>query len=312
MLNRLAVLLCAAWMLGASFPSPGPGRAAYETPAAGTLGVVEQRCSDLGSNCICSETLDATFSLPVSTEETANLPPSTGSTECELFEMEPTADPGDFLGAPPNVALTGATNVMEVLPGPYGWLTSRAPTSGMKRMCVRYYFIVTDDYSGQGNLSCPTQRNKLAQMTFDTTTPQIQERSDTDACSGPGYGAYREFWLDTQTSGTILSPSIRFSDCNESTGWCGVELCIGSSSDLDTTATKSIEAYMWQVDSGSESSATVSESHGPATGAYFGADLYHGGGTGAAGSRFISAFMAAEWSTNAGQRIGTACEIEGC
>jgi hypothetical protein len=279
---------------------------------------VESRCLELGANCGCSETLDATYSYPVGSEESVDFPISPDATECRPFEMEPVGGPAKFVSVTPPVPLGTVAKVMEAKVPPYAWLAGDTPSATTKRMCMRYYFIVADDFSGIGNLSCPAQRNKMMQASFaggsgTISTPQLQERANTDPCSGPGYGAYREFWLDYQIGEVSLSPSLRFSDCNISSGkWCRVEMCTGSSSTLVTAGTsKTIEAYVKPVGV-SESSASATATMRGASGPYWGADLYHGGGTGAVGSRYISHFMTAEWDTNAGQRIGCAEEAGDC
>ena len=302
-----------------TFPVPGPGHVVWTAGGGGGGGsaAVESRCTELGANCTCSETLNGTYSYPVGSEESADFAVSPDATECLPFEMEPVGGPGKFVSVTPPVALGSVAKVMEAKSPPFAWLSAPAPKVTTKRMCLRYYMMVSNDFSGIGNLSCPAQRNKIMQATFNggggtVVLAQMQERSDADPCTGPGFGPYREIWLDTQISGTILSPSVRFSDCNVSTGWCRVEECVGSSNTLRTGGLKTIEAYVKPL-SGPESSAIVTESMAGSSGAYWGADLYHGGGTGAVGSRFISHFMAAELDTNAGQRIGDTCEaVGGC
>lgn len=285
---------------------------------------VESRCTQLGTSCLCSEPMDTTDTFFNAGTESHNFTDSPPATECSKFGVYFSTDgPANDFTTPPAVGAIatpggGVGNVVQAVGGHVIWLTPRqfAATSD-QRLCMRYYKRVSNDFSGAGypGSGCASERNKVFQMAFGATRLiQIEERSDFGSgCFGPG--TYKNFWIvnHADANGTPGQFTIDWDDCNESAGWCRFEMC--ASGNLASGQNIKIEGRITALGTGKDEIRTTSSSlWNPGTGfggTVIGGDVFHGQGSGPIGKQYLTHFIQAAWSTNQGQWIGPACEVEG-
>lgn len=203
------------------------------------------------------------------------------------------------------------------------WMYTPVAQASTTRMCTRYYKYISTDYSGASNdppggpYTCESGRNKIMQYTFGSDILQITEYGSNgpDPCFGPPYGEYGKIDLICPTGNCpsggynlYFGDNPTFSDCNG--GWCRFEMCV--SGDIDAGDLTLAEMQMWSQETDVESEAAQSGTYtfGNHSSGTNGADLYHGQGTGPVGHEFIKFFRYAEWTTDSGQWIGPACEME--
>lgn len=279
----------------------------------------EARCLELGQNCDCSEPMDTTAT---SIREGHDFADSPSGSECDKFQVY-------FETNKSNVTTTAETGmpagntVDRVLEIPSDgesivWLKGRMSVDGsIKRSCIRYYKMVSTDYSGVGpnNVGCPSERNKIIQFQFGGTQVQLQERSDGSICTGPGTGNdYAPITLTNPAAGFgnfDLLPRADWEDCWNTNGWCRIEMC--ASGDLNRGENIKFQAKVTSLRDGVDHYSEQNRFWNPGSGmqTFTAGDLFHGQGQGGIGTEWISHFMQASWTTNQNQWIGAASEIEG-
>lgn len=284
---------------------------------------VEARCLELGANCVCSEPMDSADVLFNRPPEAHNFTDSPAATDCSRFGtyFESDNDASAFSTPTATGVLAtpggGVNRVLRIEAGHGGivWLQPRqSATATDRRMCMRYYKRVSNDYSGAGypGQGCASERNKVFQMTFGASRIiQIEERSDFGSgCYGPGN--YKDFWLVNHNAGQSAPFTIDWDNCNERTGWCRFELC--ASGDLARGQNIKIEGRITALGIGKDEIRTVTTGWNPGVGlggSIIGGDVFHGQGSGPLGHESLSHFMQATWPTDAGQWIGASTEFEG-
>jgi len=278
----------------------------------------ESRCLELGQSCECSEPMDTTATSIGHQHQFADSPPAYG---CDKFQSYFGTNKTN-IRTTPETGMPAGNSVDRVVEIPAAgasivWLRGRMTVDdSIKRTCIRYYKQVTTDYSGVGpnNISCPSERNKIIQFQFGGTQVQLQERADGSVCTGPGTGNDYEAITITNPAGfgnTNLSPRVDWGDCWNTNGWCRIEMC--ASGDLSRGQNINFEANVRTLKDGVDHYGNQGRLWNPGTGmkADSAGDLYHGQGQGGKGTEWISHFMQASWTTNQGQWIGAAYEIEG-
>ena len=305
--GRIVLLLAAAMLIPL---------VCTDAPAA------EQRCTDLGGACICSE--------PLQDSSTRNIPnghdfsDSPNATECLDYETS-----SQRVSTIPEFGMPGGNQVDRVLriaedSDSVNWIRGAESTpSDTRRMCVRYYATYDTDFSGVGEngKGCPTERNKMVQFGFATHNVQLQESVNPTGCHGPGTPNpdYLRIYLTNTSSGNYYlknasGQNVTFDKCWANTGWCRVEVCVGGEIAAGRIYT---EARITTLSNGDVYEASQPRTPLINMGSFgdpspTGADLYHGQGSiGGLGDYYISHFMEAVWSTDGGQWIGAASEIEG-
>lgn len=214
---------------------------------------------------------------------------------------------------------------MQIVGGGANYLIGKYnPDPGTGRVCQRHYLRVSDDFTGTGypGDGCPTERNKIMQIGFNsggsTQVAQVGERADFGPGTSCGPGIFRNFVTTIDALGFTQNFSTSFSDCDSSSGWCRFEQCV--SGNMETGTGISIEVRITPLSTGiseTKDNGTVATpvNFSGAMGQFaesFSADIFHGQGTGGdTGEKWISHFMEAHFPTNSGQWIGAACEIEG-
>lgn len=285
----------------------------------------ESRCTDLGTNCICSEPIAASeagafinfghdFSdSPDSIECMGNRPgfQNYGTSAENVNTMVPVAEWGSV-----QYALNQRRGFMwitgsNVVSGP------KAFTSSDRVQCYRYYKQVDDLYSNSGaGSNCegrPSLRNKIFQSSWGSSDParadgiQLQEKSNGPCAP---LGSHHNFHVttadETGNGSHFISPSVNFNDCDDKP--CRFEFCIDGNLSAGTNIVH--RARVHSLETGVTGTVTTPpENLGPPSLPWaWGGDLFHSGPTGDARNGY---FMEARWQSDGNQWIGAACEIEG-
>lgn len=304
-------------------------------PAAGTILVLvlvlsgssavaaEQRCDELGSACVCSEPMNVNDGGIPSGHDFSD---SSGATECDqhakFFDTNKSSRDVRTVTETDMPAGNATSHVLEVTDGGGGivWLNGRPRASSSDaRVCVRYYFKVSRDFSGAGpnNAGCPSERNKLLQFSFGSGSPYQVSELPGPQCQGPPgsglapYGDISSMQHGMSSGGArSLQPPVDWTSCFEGEGWCRLESCVHG--DLQAGRNIYVDTKLKALATGTEH---VILNHGPVNPgqalSLAAADIFHGQGIGPRGSRFLSHFMQAAFSSNNGQWIGAAHEVEG-
>lgn len=282
----------------------------------------EQRCDELGASCVCSEPMNVSDGGIPSGHDFSDSP---SASECDRFgkfyDSNKSSSQVRTVSESGMPAGNTTSHVLEVTDagGAIVWLNGRPrPAASDERVCVRYYFQVSSDFSGAGpnNVGCPSERNKLLQFSFGSASPYQVAEYPGGSCQGPPgsglapYGKITSIQHGMSSGGAIsLSPGVDWTSCSEGEGWCRLESCVHG--DLQSGRNIYVDTKIKALRTGVES---VKLNHGPINPgqglSLASADIFHGQGSGPVGSRFISHFMQAAWSTDAGQWIGSAYEVE--
>jgi len=307
------------------------------------LGVVrvasaaEQRCTDLGANCICSEPLNTNSLVPASNPDYLN-PADSTTKQCGTFQNAPVRPAADFsavaaydLPAGINYVLRrrgngGATTAQIETP-----IGASLHTSSTRRICLRWYTRLSADYQYKAAGVC--ESFKFGELQW---------------ASGAGWGVHWDFAEGSGGGGERMTIARFDSNSNGAAEdsynlgnsgawvskymkaeWTYAELC--ASGQIQAGLGISIEGYVRGVDSGKtrtwpktligDACAQIYPATNPAancgsagTVGGLGINLYRGadqGGAGCTGTRDTTHFLVAAWDSDAGQLIGAASEVEG-
>lgn len=290
--------------------------AAPEADAA----AAEKRCTDLGSDCICSEPMnvnDGTLS-----PSGWNPSDSPSSTECRSRFMESSCSSGsltttriddlDYGGSnPPGFAFRSTGTEC------FTWLVGEDGAPGAdQRLCSRFYVRVDNNFvgAGQKNGGCPREDFKMWDMC--NGHPNCSQMTENTGSGCGSAGNYHRWVLNVDSlsieNNYFLTSPDNFSwegcrkDASGNGGWCRVEIC--ASGDLDGNGSKQYQAKVTALDSGRVAQATSTAASGaPLDQFHFNFDLE---GNAPAGYE-VAYYMEASWPSNSGQFIGPAAEIEG-
>ena len=289
----------------------------------------EQRCADLGSACLCSEPLDSTpaSALQVGSE---HLNPSDSVTkQCggadaaavgaayAVSNSGGAADPKTKGGLTAVSAGIGTVGVAWHTDNPLtlsSFISGVVPPTNLKRMCVRHYERYASDF---GTWAGPNWcNNKTSIISYHATSGSGQQVAQ----SRGGSLLYASAGGFTQNAGTNFGQNLSDTECRGQ--WCRFELCIGGDN-LSGGATQpsnlTMELYMTVI---TGPRAGLQQKTGPIslgspTGSVSGwdriqiAEIYREATGTCGGGRDYSHAMQAGWTTNAGQTIGPASEVEG-
>jgi hypothetical protein len=124
--------------------------------------------------------------------------------------------------------------------------------SNIKRMCIRYYFTVEEEFTGSGSsAACYGERNKLIQFQFGSTQNQVQEKA-AGGCHGPPVDMpYEDMVITNQDNHSgygnlplhAAENILTFEDCWTSKGWCRIEMCV--SGDLGAGTNINYQGKAW-------------------------------------------------------------------
>jgi len=300
-------------------------------PVAAAVGT-EQRCTDLGNACICSEPMDAGDNVP-STGTAWDPSDSPNATECTgVFPGQPFTQSGGKTVAtstldghggsnPPNhvyqttasfTNLHGATDISTVRPS-------------ARRYCTRWYMRYGHDYvpAGPTNNNCPAKGKVLDFNGPNSKSGHQWVINDFNAalvspgaCPAPGQSSLFKLDTDELPAGYTdkyfipgdVTPNECRADANGNGVWCRFEFCAGGT--LGSPGSRYADVRVTHLASGAEAhkrteSAPYSNAH------YYQVVNVWNNLSGPGAMREFSHFMEASWSNDAGQWIGPASELEG-
>ena len=291
---------------------------------------VEARCTELGANCIRSETLNATND-PANGWNPDN---SSGAQACTSVLDTGVADGPLTLqssGMVGSAYAPGASafNVFQCFhPGPSEVMFGNGdcalnPTSSDHRACIRWYKRVNPFTHGTANNCTVLHRHKIMDADLTGTSGgdyQVEEQTSNETpCPNPG--PYHN-WQLTSRGGPVedvqpMSPAITWEDCmwdgSGNNGWCRFEFCVHG--DIGEAGDAYGQMTVTEVDTGIvHTSPDLIRTHTDPVGF----DIIRpnndmdgaSASDGTLGGYQISYFMSAKWATDAGQMIGPASEIE--
>ncbi len=298
---------------------------------AGTAQAQEQRCSDLGADCFCSE--------PMNTNQYKVYPGNSGF--FGLNEPNSKRCPGqvgndgyifyDGRGDPSksNNKIHPVSAAGLDLPPEVQWVwrnTSRSGVSNatthfdvmrdssIKKVCWRYYVRYSNDYVGDETPSC--NANKAHQAAFKGGGPLLHA-DNMDHVGSNSQPKIRMDFFDRGNGHRVFllsgNGSLRESDCSNE--WCRVETCMDGNFDSGT------DYYVWSEWAGVASGKTYTfprqyvgnnRDGGGMTGTQINMYRQSDGSPGCLGHKWISHLMEARFGhRDPSVTIGPACEMEG-
>lgn len=298
----------------------------------------ELRCTELGSNCVCSEPMNVNDGAAV---QVGWNPSDSVTKECHYSSGSETGFLGGAAGVSADRLNPKATSslsyggpappsyVIEMLEG-YNNLRVQDIGTSEKRHCARWYerfgnqFICSvDDEFGPG---CGLGPYGVGGKMFDSTDTaggntgnQLLIAATTASnqhCGGPGYcGPFRMDIDGDNVEGNLpsIGPDKCRADSSGNGGWCRIEQCI-ESTDGTTIRSPGNRRYTVRVTplanpSAQETIATPSIHYNTGTN-YWKFNNWNDQ-EGERARLEVSYYMDAGWNTAAGQWIGPAYEIEG-
>lgn len=320
-------------------PSVAVAQLAYApfitTVDAGGIAGVEQRVVDLepSAQWVCGETMDESdASISGASYDMAGSPDDwecwgSQRTGTPFFETDGDNQTVDVSAA---TGWGDANYAYEVTDNSFSWarLPMALVDSSTRRICTRYYMEVSDPFPGAGGAydnpsgACPntTWRNKLTQWNFAGGVSQQAQERDSGSCPAEGSNNSIGFFIIDQVGATaepvtgddwpVFTPTVRLSDCNN--GPCRIEHCISGNLTDGTNITTQLQ--IWSTETGSTSNGTsriVNYTSGISDFSVTGGDWWSSGSVSGGKWARRGYFAGAAWTTNSGQLIGAACEIEG-
>ena len=297
---------------------------------AQTATAEEQRCAEIGRNCICSETLDVVQSLPP--ERFIN-PINSTTKECSAHQSGNSVFLRRGGTTPTSAFMPGDSAVQRVWAYEgHGVANVRGNpssiTSSTRRECFRSYQRFSSDFSltvvgptcEPGHRAYPDccERNKGMDINAPFGHIQMEEHD---------FG-FVITWIVRNASGQAIrslnlahsGPRLKITDCQ--TSWCSFEVCIAG--DLARGRNVYAEGRVVQLSTGR--STYYFDPDGPVPQTVGGTDhtrmfllnLFRqfnsnipGENHACRGTRYFSHVMQAQWDNDDGQWIGPAYEIEG-
>ena len=135
-----------------------------------------------------------------------------------------------------------------------------------------------------------------------------------DTCIAAGH---KNLVFENTVGGTPANTVVGNDECNRSSGWCRIEMCVSGNLSAGTGIKEEMQIWTQSGDNTYTLTASTSETYSSGlggSGVDVGGDWYHGeqgGGGPAIGAGYFSHFMQASWATDSGQWIGAASEVEG-
>jgi|CXWL01.1.fsa_nt_gi hypothetical protein len=303
------------------------------------LAASESRCAALGANCICSEPLNTATYAPVNGAWWN--PGDTTTKECLSEGQGAIQNGGGFQyiaaasGADINALPAGHTNtyvLRDDSPNNGGFIGGRAPAgTPTARRAIRFYKFFSSDYNAQEDTAGGCNANKIAQFgrlwyegpmftteggewtIYDINT-SLGFNQTVDCCVGPGPGnaqngpsmsGLRGKWWRFEFivhNAAPSGPGTYFEEYIKNVTDNGPELKV-----LDTSQTQNMAAG----DSWGTNLATNLHVVGGNLDTLLINAFRSSNSAPCTGYASFSHYLMAAWSTDAGQRIGAAAEIEG-
>lgn len=312
---------------GVAFSGSGRGSAAS---GGGGGGVAEARCAELGSSCLMSEPLNtATYNCVSNVvdfadsegagakEATAGLA-SASATACG--KNDPVASSVSDVDLP-----TGTSTISYVMKAGLKEVkmidNTFSGVSGLKRYCMRHYRKFSSSPAFATFQTCGGDKG-LEIWSSSSTLFQYNEHGDPAHLFSSDLGAWSS---GDAANHDTTPPDIFLTDCTDN--WCRIELCLSTTdADIRNLTNVTVTAYAAQVGVASPKSASTtprfigSSSFGGMNGNWPYVTYRHDFGNNETcasedaaewGYSYYTHVMTAGWTTDSGQTIGAACEVEG-
>lgn len=303
-------------------------------PSALADSAKEQRCTDLGSNCVCSDTLDVNAGSISAPHDWTNSPEAS---DCDAWDWSGgniVSRSAASVGVPSGSSVTW---VQDLINTGYHDFSGDSSPQGPARECLRWYV----KHSPGIDRACATNNHKM--ITIQGTDPggshnafELEERDNASCGSSAPFNQFYAFSAIGETDvSTDCGPYQ--SKCNDSppvsthsygpgdciNNWCRIEICLatrGEGGNLGVAGAGPywVESYILPLDGSSTESfrrtymGDRSWDHCVGGGAcspdYFSVNMLIDTGS---DSYWISHLMQARWGSDAGQRIGASTEFEG-
>ncbi len=275
---------------------------------------VEQRCTELGANCACSETLDTT-SYTTSNNGAFINPGNSTTKQCGnngAFILSGTNAATSYLAFQDETGMPAGNTVSKVWR--FAWPNNTVGhgadaygsiTSATRRMCNRFYYKLSSDFNGW--TSC---NDKYMDITYGASTCEMQI-ADLNRVTLTNYPCF-----SNPVDGQNIYPAsggVTRADCMNN--WCRIEQCVAGNVQAGTGLTSSFSITQVGVanpKSYSSGPLNVGNAPGAINQEIRAMMLYREPFAGSCtGSRSFSHFMQGVWNTDSAQTIGPAYEIEG-
>ena len=282
-------------------------------------GPAELRCVELGESCVASEPMNTNnYQVNCSGQADIDFADSEGPGSKEMTRAYTRCDRQSAVSTSvSDVGLPSGTSqidwVMRVDPDGANNVAHAGSSvpSGNRRLCQRVYRKFSPNY--RGFIGCGANK----QQEFWSSQSTIIQLSD-----GRGTTGSIGLWAGAMTWGGSWLPSsgsISHTDCDNN--WCRQEICISSGQDIRDLRNVSLEGYITQVGVPNpkriEYSKTLvgNDRLGGTLGELWTTTGYRescsGSSAAEVGHHYVSHAMIAAWSTDSGQFVGAAPEVEG-
>ena len=282
--------------------------AGHASPAAGA----EQRCTELGANCSCSEPLNTNL---FTTFNSSFVNPADSTTKQCVGESLVYGGASYWSGGG-NLRIDAESGMPSGNTVNWVWTSTQTsgttkidaapPASATRRMCSRLYAKFSNDYQGTGEGSC--QNNKIMWAPQYQSSLPNSENYVTQGGGAPSWGISHAGFSTSDGVVTGSGSILNHHDCM--TSWCRFEMCMGGNVLAGTNLY--VDGSVVVLNDG-RTQTFPRTFIGNANGAPANRNqpyLAYRQGT-CAGTRSVSHVISAEWTTDAGQHIGKAYEVEG-
>ena len=258
----------------------------------------EQRCTELGSVCVCSEPLNVNQSWPADTfidpsDSTTKPCPGQGNNNKSVYLKNGGASVSAF-GFPSGSSVQW---VLRVDGGGIANITGQDMAFSVGTLCVRLYQRFSTDFP----VPLDPMRAKLQELSEANLLHQMQwDPFDVD-----GRGRVEVVGFDVSQNVPYTGQEVILSDCQSS--WCRMEICI----EKPDSSTFFAKARIVVLDTGKTMDFTSNTGNANTiniTTPWIG-NLFRQNSS--QGFRYVSYGMQAYWPSGTGQWIGPASEIEG-
>jgi hypothetical protein len=263
--------------------------------ASAPAAAVEQRCTDLGADCVCHNDFTGTSYSDIGGGFYARNPANADSRSCGV--QTPNAGRVTFWtsGGGPTAVIGGGPNGVNVAQLP--WIVINEPTTAQRpstgRFGARYYIKLGSGYESTSPSGTPCQNDKYIQISGQGVgeEPSYHTANQNGFYWNGDGGGYTPSW----------TPASRIGH------WIRMEMYVNELSSLS----RRYEVYMLDLTTGETSSRTNLVCAAPCgLPATLLEGLHRYRALNCAGTYQITHLLMARWSTNAGQRIGAATEVE--
>lgn len=283
----------------------------------------EQRCTELGARCLCSEPLNGPETAYGGILSNSKFDPASSddASECwgragggfQSFDSD-----GNQTMASVSTFGSAKYALRQGVGGGYYWLygmkvDGHEAVAGDQTICWRYYKQVDSDYGSTGAYtgacgSGETWRNKIMSTGLRGQSVQLEEGEGGETCRiGSSYPITLSVDNGPNSGNYYPLPKVGYDSCKSKP--CRIEMCISGNIKNGTNIV--YRAKVVPLSTGVESSVTsptMTSLSGTTNDFVWGGDMFHTGGH---GGSYVNYFIQAQWNDANVHWIGAAPEVEG-